>query len=213
MGEKGALQGSSNNRARPATTTATRPLLLRVPDEVLSAMKREAHQEQSSVNSLLVGIVKRHLSWGRLQQKLGFMPLHRSMVTAMLDRLTAEEMQAIGVAQKDQTIRDFLLFRSGYSLESFIEWIGLRCDMLGFHLALKHEEEEEEEACGTMRGRRAVVVVAIIHHGMGHKWSAYYRGLFSAVLEELLPAGMFGRVGFTATDSLFSVRIPLQQSP
>ncbi|MER3408426.1 MAG: hypothetical protein C4292_06865 [Nitrososphaera sp.] len=92
VGEKGASNGSNSTEARPAATMATRPLLLRVPDEVLSAMKRVAQQEQSSVNSLLVGIVKRHLSWGRLQQKLGFMPLHRSMVTAMLDRLTEEEM-------------------------------------------------------------------------------------------------------------------------
>ncbi len=181
-----------HKEAENGTREATRQLLVRLPEGVLSDLRKAASREQASVNSVVVGIVRRYLSWGRFQQKLGFMPLHKSMVVAMLDKLAPEEAENIGVMQKDQTIRDFLLFSSGYSLESFVGWIGLRCEMLGFQLLLKQE---------------AGATLVVIHHGMGHKWSAYYKGLFGAVLKELLPEKAQA-IAFTATDSLFSLEIP-----
>jgi hypothetical protein len=64
--------------------------------------------------------------------------------------------------------------------------------MMGFHLVLKQETNS---------------ILVIIHHGMGQKWSLYYKGLFSSVLEELLPAKSCSKMTFTTTDSLFSVQI------
>jgi hypothetical protein len=180
------------NRSGKTRSDSTKALLVRLPVGILSDLRQEASKEQASVNSFILGILRRHLSWGRFQQKLGFMPLHRSMVAAILDKLTCEEIENIGMMQKDQTIRDFLLFNSGYNLDSFIDWIDLRCGMMGFHLVLKQETNS---------------ILVIIHHGMGQKWSLYYKGLFSSVLEELLPAKSCSKMTFTTTDSLFSVQI------
>lgn len=170
-------------------------LLLRLPAGTLTGLKQEALDERTSVNSLVVLVLKRYLSWGRLEQRLGFMPLHKSMVSAMLEKLSEEELEAIGRTQKDQTIKDFLLFKSGLTLASFIEWIETRCEMLGFELELRRDGDS---------------VLVAIYHGMGFKWSCYYRGLFSAVLKELLSEDDWRKISPTATDSLFRIRIPVR---
>lgn len=177
--------------------SAQAKLLVRFPADMLSGLKEEASSERVSVNSLIVRVLRRYLSWGRLQVKLGFMPLHKSMVAAMLEKLSEEEVEAIGATQKEQTIRDFLLFKSGLTLASFVDWIATRCEMLGFELVQKEEN-------GLLR--------VMIYHSMGHKWSCYYRGLFLAVLKELLPEGDWKKVSPTTTDSLFGVQIPVWKS-
>ncbi|AIF82287.1 Ribonucleotide reductase N-terminal [Candidatus Nitrososphaera evergladensis SR1] len=153
----------------------SRPLLLRIPSNLLESLKIEAAKDDASVNSFITTVLKKYISWGRYQERLGFMPLHKSMVKTMLEKLTPEEIEEVGKMQKDQTIRDFLLFESGYNLKSFIQWIRLRCRVLGFDLRIKEEFEPD------------YTIFVMIHHDMGENWSLYYKGMFSAVLQELLP--------------------------
>ncbi len=153
----------------------SRPLMLRVPTKLLESLKDEASKDDASVNSFIITVLKKYTSWGRFQERLGFMPLHKSMVKIMLSKMTPDEIEEMGQMQKDQTIRDFLLFESGYNLESFIQWIGLRCKVLGFELLVKQETNPDS-------------IFIMIHHDMGENWSLYYKGMFTAVLQELLPS-------------------------
>ena len=174
------------------TPETTKPLLVRLPESTWAILKKEASRDESSVNSIIVSVLKYHALWGRHQKRLGFMPLHKSMILAMLDKMTLEEIELIGRAQKEQTVKDFLVFHSTYSLETFLEWIDLRCRILGFQLSAKRVADPE-------------ALNIVIHHGMGQKWSFYYKGMFSAALEDLLPRK--SSVAFNTGNSSFALTI------
>lgn len=172
----------------------SRPLMLRIPGNLLESLRDEAAKDDASVNSFIITVLKKYTSWGRFQERLGFMPLHKSMVKTMLSKMTPEEIEEIGQMQKDQTIRDFLLFKSGYNIESFIQWIELRCRVLGFELLLKQESDPDS-------------MFVMIHHDMGENWSLYYKGMFSAVLQELLPNGSYDQIIFNTNRASFGMRL------
>lgn len=182
---------------RISTAGKSRPLLLRIPTNLLESLRNEAAKDDASVNSFIITVLKKYTSWGRFQERLGFMPLHKSMILTMLDKLTPEEIEEIGRMQKDQTIRDFLLFESGYNLKSFMKWIELRCKVLGFELLVKQEADPEPS------------VFVMIHHNMGQNWSLYYKGMFSAVLQELLPQDgiSYDQIIFNTTKASFAMRL------
>jgi hypothetical protein len=173
---------------------AIKPVLVRLPESVLATLREEAARDGVSVNSATSSVLRHHASWDRHQKRLGFMPLHKSMILAMMDRMTLQEAEAIGRTQKEQTIRDFLSFHSStYSLETFLEWIELRCKVLGFQLMVRQEADT-----GNLR--------IMIHHDMGQKWSFYYKGMFSAALQDLLlPEGSLAT--FDAGISSFALNI------
>ncbi|MEO9296105.1 MAG: hypothetical protein ABI347_10985 [Nitrososphaera sp.] len=159
-------------------------------------MREEAAKEGSSVNSIIASVLRHHTLWGRHQKRLGFMPMHKSMIIAMMDRMTLQEAEAIGRAQKEQTVRDFLMFHSAYNLETFLEWIDLRCKVLGFQLIMTRR-----------RADPAGSLCVMIHHDMGQKWSYYYKGMFSAALEDLVTEGGSSSAGFETGNSSFSLNI------
>lgn len=176
-------------------TEKSRPLMLRIPAKLLESLKDEASKDDASVNSFVITVLKKYTSWGRFQERLGFMPLHKSMVKTMLSKMTPEEIEEIGQMQKDQTIRDFLLFESGYNIESFIQWIGLRCKVLGFELLVKQETNSDS-------------IFIMIHHDMGENWSLYYKGMFTAVLQELLPDNSsHDQIIFSTNTASFGMRL------
>ncbi len=168
--------------------------MLRIPSNLLESLRDEAAKDDASVNSFIITVLKKYISWGRFQERLGFMPMHKSMIRIMLSKMTPEEIEEIGQMQKDQTIRDFLLFKSGYNIESFIQWIELRCRVLGFELLLKQEANPNS-------------IFVMIHHDMGQNWSLYYKGMFSAVLQELLPDGSYDEIIFNTNKASFSMHL------
>lgn len=193
--KKERWQQKQQQKISPASKS--RPLLLRIPFNLLESLREEAAKDDISVNSFIITVLRKYTSWGRFQERLGFMPLHKSMILTMLERLTSEEIEEIGRMQKDQTIRDFLLFESGYNLKSFMKWIELRCKVLGFELLVKQEANPEPS------------VFVMIHHNMGQNWSLYYKGMFSAVLQELLPQDgkSYDQIIFNTTKASFAMRL------
>jgi predicted DNA binding CopG/RHH family protein len=185
------------HQQQTSIASKNRPLLLRIPSNLLESLKDEAAKDDVSVNSFIITVLRKYTSWGRFQERLGFMPLHKSMILTMLDKLTSEEIEEIGRMQKDQTIRDFLLFESGYNLKSFMQWIELRCKVLGFELVVKQEANPTPS------------VFVMIHHNMGENWSLYYKGMFSAVLQELLPQDgkSYDQIIFNTTRASFAMHL------
>lgn len=178
-----------------ASTVAdpSKPVLVRLPPDLLSLLKEEALRKGNSVNSVIVTVLKKYSDWWRFQERLGFMPLHKSMIVQMLDKISDEDAEKIGQTQKDQTIKDFIFFSEfGYGLKTFIWWIKLRSEVLGFQFVIRQENDG---------------MFILINHGMGSKWSHYYKGMFEAVLQELLEPPYYKDIRFNLTDSSFSVTI------
>ncbi|HXG06417.1 MAG TPA: hypothetical protein VNI77_03725 [Nitrososphaera sp.] len=187
----------SNNRDElPQTTSeeSTKAVLVRLPRELLKSLREESLYKGTSVNSIIVSILRKYSGWWRFQEKLGFMPLHKSMVKQIMDEISDDDVEEIGRIQKDQTIKDFILFsESGYDLHTFIRWLKLRCDVMGFQLVVRQENDSG--------------IFIMINHGISSKWSRYYKGMFEAVLQELLKPGDYGEMRFNLTNSSFSMTI------
>lgn len=169
-------------------------VLVRIPQDLLQSLREESHYKGTSVNSVIVSILRKYSGWWRFQERLGFMPLHKSMVVQIMDKISDDDVEEIGRIQKDQTIKDFILFsESGYDLGAFINWLRLRCEVMGFQLVVRHEKDAS--------------IFIMINHGISSKWSRYYKGMFEAVLQELLKPGDYGEMKFSLTNSSFSVTI------
>jgi len=186
---------NSSSLGDSTTADSNKAVLARIPQDLLLSIKEEALHKGISVNSVIVSVLKKYSGWWRFQERLGFMPLHKSMVIQMMDKIGDEDAEKIGRIQKDQTIKDFILFsESGYDLSTFIWWIKLRCEVLGFQFVVRNEKEDN-------------IIFIMINHGMGSKWSHYYKGMFEAVLQELLEPRYYNEMKFSLTNSSFSVTI------
>ena len=187
--------GAPGNKHSNPTIDSNKAILVRIPRDLLESLKEEALHKGTSANSMIISILRKYTGWWRFQEKLGFMPLHKSMVIQILDRIADKDIEEIGRIQKDQTIKDFILFsESDYDLNTFIRWIKLRCGVLGFQFVLKHEKENNS-------------IFIMINHGIGSKWSHYYKGMFEAVLQELLKPSDYREMKFNLTNSSFGVTI------
>jgi hypothetical protein len=187
----------SNNDDLQQTTAgeSNKAVLVRIPQELLKSLREESLYKGTSVNSIIVSILRKYSGWWKFQERLGFMPLHKSMVVQIMDKIPEDDIEEIGRIQKDQTIKDFILFsESGYDMPTFIRWLKLRCEVMGFQLVVRQEEEDAG-------------IFIMINHGMSLKWSRYYKGMFEAVLQELLKPGDYGEMKFNLTNSSFSMTI------
>ncbi len=63
---------------------------------------------------------------------------------------------------------------------------------MGFQFAVRNERENNR-------------IFILINHGMGSKWSHYYKGMFEAVLQELLEPRYYNEMKFNLTNSSFSL--------
>jgi len=185
---------SDNDLPQSSAAESNKAVLVRIPQDLLQSLREESNYKGTSVNSIIVSILRKYSGWWRFQERLGFMPLHKSMVVQIMDKISDEDVEEIGRIQKDQTIKDFILFsESGYDLEAFIHWLRLRSEVMGFQLVVRHEKDAS--------------IFIMINHGISSKWSRYYKGMFEAVLQELLKPGDYSEMKFNLTNSSFSVTI------
>lgn len=117
------------------------------------------------------------------------------MVIQLMDKLDEQMIEDIGRNQKDQTIKDVILFSSSeYDFGTLVSWIKMRCEVLGFQLLVRNDP---------LAGSMSI----IINHGLGIKWSHYYRGMFESVLQEVLKPDDYDSMNFSLTGSSFGIVI------
>ena len=149
----------------------TSVMSFRLDEDIVEALRKEAEEEEVSINVLAGHIFRRYVEWERDAQKVGFIPITREILISLITEVDDERIQDI-VRNVGKNIfkAQILYMENRYDLDSFLKWLEVTNRMSGF--AQKHVVE----------GR---IHEYIIQHDLNMKWSLYMKTLYEMILDDV----------------------------
>jgi len=149
----------------------TSVMSFRLDEDIVEALRKEAEEEEVSINVLAGHIFRKYVEWERDAQKVGFIPVTREILISLITEVDDERMQDI-VRNVGKNIfkAQILYMENRYDLDSFLKWLEVTNRMSGF--AQKHVVE----------GRTHEY---IIQHDLNMKWSLYMKTLYEMILDDV----------------------------
>ena len=171
------------------TLSKTESLTCRLDKILLNKLRSESEQKEISVNTLINQILRNHSDWHSNAAKAGFIPIRRSLIMKLMEKVSEEEMVDIAESLIKKDTKDIhLMLRNQYTIESAIDLIETWIRIAGY--PYRHEVDYERHNYA-------------IKHEMGNKWSLYLKALFAFIFEEF---GL-GRVIFEVRDNTLSFTV------
>ena len=164
----------------------TKSITFRLDSTVVEELQRDADQGEISLNVLVNQILKRNVEWDRYENKLGMMPIPKSMLTTLIDEamklaadakipdLESYRNKIVNNAAETalKVMKDSVLFmRKEYSFWTVLDVLRQYMKVAG--IVSDHRIE---------RGRKHVF---IIQHDLGENWSFFAKELLSKIFIEL----------------------------
>jgi hypothetical protein len=157
----------------------TETITLRLEKKILTRLRRESEQNQTSLNTLANQIFRQHIDWHSKASKAGYVPLQKPVIIKLLDRLSEEDViRAAEDVSKDMFKDVLLLLRDENDLVSTLNVIETWVRVSGFPYKLEVDEEKE-------------VYSYVIQHDMGKKFSLLLATRARVILERLGKQGSF----------------------
>lgn len=133
-------------------------ITLRLGGDTLEALRMEASQKQTSVNTLVSQVLTQYVRWYSNANMAGFISVRKTLLEKLLESHTEEQVISIA-AHVSKTAKDnVLLLRSQYNMANALDVLETWIAISGF--TYKH----------AIDGSRHTFV---IQHEMGKKWSLY----------------------------------------
>lgn len=176
----------SSNPDEDTKPKKTKSITFRLDSTVVEELQRDADQGEISLNVLVNQVLKRYVEWDRYENKLGMMPIPKSMLTTLIDEALqlAEDAKIVDlesyrnkiVGNAAQTalnvMKDSVLFmRKEYSFWTVLDVLRQYMKVAG--IVSDHRIET---------GRKHVF---IIQHDLGDNWSLFAKELLSKIFIEL----------------------------
>jgi hypothetical protein len=164
----------------------TKSITFRLDTKVIEELQREADQGEISLNVLVNQVLRRFVEWDRYENKLGMIPIPKSMLSTLIDETMRfasdakipdlESYRAKIVNNAAETalnvMRDSVLFmRKDYSFWTVLDVLREYMKVAG--IMSDHRIEA---------GRKHVF---IIQHELGENWSLFAKELLSKIFVEL----------------------------
>jgi len=144
----------------------------RLESDMLGALHKIAESEKISLNALSSKIFDQYLNWNYTATKAGFIPLPKTMLIKIFDKLDDGEITDISDYVADEQMKSLMLAtRKAYTIEDFMKGVEYWAKISNFHSS--HVEKSDK------------IHQYIIQHDMGKKWSFYYKQLFEKVFAQL----------------------------
>ena len=106
------------------TRSKNESITFRVYSESIAKLRKEANDEDISMNTLVNQILRNHIAWHSVASKAGFICVRRRFVEVMIDKLSEEEVKALALEIATTSNRDLLMIlRNKVSLESAMDFI------------------------------------------------------------------------------------------
>jgi hypothetical protein len=157
----------------------TETITLRLEKKILTKLRRESEQNQTSLNTLANQIFRQHIDWHSKASKAGYVPLQKPVIIKLLDRLSEEDViRAAEDVSKDMFKDVLLLLRDENDLVSTLNVIETWVRVSGFPYKLEVDQEKE-------------VYSYVIQHDMGKKFSLLLATRARVILERLGKQGSF----------------------
>jgi hypothetical protein len=145
-------------------------ITLRLDNIILNKLHREADQKDTSVNTLVNHIIRRHIDWHSNAAKAGFVTVRRGLLIDLIGRLPEKEISSIAEYIAKHEAKDFvLLLRNEYNIESALDVIESWIKISGH--PYRHEVNYTRHSY-------------VIQHDMGRNWSLYMAEQYRFLFEE-----------------------------
>lgn len=166
-------------------------ITFRLDTSTLRRLRDDAEEKSASVNSIAQGIFATHYDWTSSASKAGMIPVHKMMLTMILDRLTQDDIKEIALLFADVRVKDMtLILKKDYSLTSFLEVLGMWMKQAD----ITFQKNATREA-----------FAYTISHEMGRKWSLFLSLVLKSVIEKM---GVT-QTTFETTDNVILFKMPI----
>lgn len=163
---------NSKRKAHVTKKEKTRSITYRLPAKVVEDLETEATQKNISQNVLVKQILEKYVRWDRFSDKIGMIPVPKSLLSVLGDKMEGEYIDAI-INALIPTIKDTVLFMRGSydlvrcveTLEDYMRASGMKSD---------HRVEGENHHF-------------IIQHELGLKWSFFTEQLLKEIFKQFVP--------------------------
>ena len=164
----------------------TKSITFRLDTKVIEELQREADQGEISLNVLVNQVLRRFVEWDRYENKLGMIPIPKSMLSVLIDKtmqlatdakiadIESYRTKIVNNAAETalNVMKDSVLFmRKDYSFWTVLDVLREYMKVAG--ITSDHRIEA---------GRKHVF---IIQHELGENWSLFAKELLSKIFAEL----------------------------
>jgi hypothetical protein len=164
----------------------TKSITFRLDTMVIEELQREANQGEISLNVLVNQVLRRFVEWDRYENKLGMIPIPKSMLSTLID-------ETIQLA-KDAKIEDLESYRTKIVYNAAETALNVMRDSVLFmrkdysFWTVLDVLREYMKVAGIMSDHRIEAGrkhVFIIQHELGENWSLFAKELLSKIFLEL----------------------------
>lgn len=145
-------------------------MTIRCPNKYIYTLKEEAEQNNSSLNKLLITLVKQHVEWNNKAAKAGFICCTRWLIIDIISKLSEGEIVKIAKTEADRLKQAILLLRREYTIISALDVLKSWSQISGFSYNIEVDDYS---------------ISYIINHRMGNKWSLFLSSLFQRIAKKL----------------------------
>jgi hypothetical protein len=165
-------------------------ITFRLDKATLDRLRFEAEEKGTSVNSIAQAIFVTHYKWTAGSPKAGMIPIHKSVLAMLLDKVPDEEISKIAKLFADLRIKDMtLVLRNNYTLVSFL-------DVIEAWMSVSSVAFDKRSMDGSY--------LYTVSHELGSKWSSF----LSLVLQSVFMKMGVRDVSFDVTDGTVLFGIP-----
>jgi hypothetical protein len=166
-------------------------ITFRLDNDVLARISQEAEQKGVSMNSVAQNVFSDYFDWFAYAPRAGMIPLHKTVLGMMVDRLSEKDMIEIADLFAKVKVKNMILvLRNDYNVKAFLDvfeaW--LKASSHSFTKHINHETE-----------------VYTVTHELGNKWSTYLSHMLKTIFDEV---GL-KEVVIEKTDDIVMFKIPL----
>jgi hypothetical protein len=166
-------------------------ITFRLDKDMLDRISLEAEQKGVSMNSVAQNIISDYFSWSAYAPKAGMIPVHKTVLGMMVDRLPEKDIIEIAdLFGKVKAKNMVLILRNDYNARAFLDvfesW--LKSSSVMFTKHINHDTE-----------------VYTVTHELGIKWSTYLSHMLQVIFDDM---GL-NDVTIEKTDDIVMFKIPL----
>jgi hypothetical protein len=174
--------------------TGKENITFRLDKDMLDKISLEAEQKGVSMNSVAQSVFSDYFGWSAHAPKAGMIPLHKSVLGLMLDRLSEKDIIEIAdLFAKVKVKNMILILRSDYNAKAFLDvfesW--LKSSSVSF---TKHINREAE--------------IYTVTHELGSRWSTYLSHTLQVICNDM---GLKDVI-IEKTDDIVMFKIPVLPS-
>jgi len=166
------LEKTQKRQPHPQKKEVTRSITYRLPAKIVEELETEAMQKNISHNVLVKQILEKYTKWDRFADKIGIMPIPKSILEELGKEMSGTDINRI-ISAIVPLIKESVLFMKGsYDLKRCIETL-----------------EDYMRATGMKSDHRIEGGMHhfIVQHELGLKWSFFTEQLFKEIFREFLP--------------------------